>query len=212
MQAALRETAKELFGSGRKTAPARPDQQATTGEEPETKSALLELHLTARQQIQLWDHVKTIENFWSSLKEIEPGIVARIASVAAARRWEVIFLTTRPTVAGETVQIQSQCWLDAHGFRFPSVYVVHRSRGKIADALQLDAVVDDRPENCLDVAVESKAKPILIWPSNPKHVPPGRVVPRSARRRAKRIGCRALDQKTIWKGNSGLASFWQHDV
>jgi hypothetical protein len=60
---------------------------------------------------------------------------------------------------------------------------VHRSRGKIADVLELDAVVDDRPENCLDVAVDSKSKPILIWPGDPKNVPPGaqrlgvRVVP-----------------------------------
>ena len=26
---------------------------------------------------------------------------------------------------------------------------------------------------CLDVAVESEAKPILIWPADPKHVPAG---------------------------------------
>jgi hypothetical protein len=96
------------------------------------------------------------------------------------RRWEVIFLTTRPLVAGETVQLQSQRWLKAHGFLLPSVFVVQRSRGRIADALHLDAVVDDRPENCLDVAVESKAKPILIWQADPKLVPPG----------AKRLGVR----------------------
>ena len=51
-------------------------------------------------------------------------------------------------------------------FRCPSVFVVQRSRGKIAEALDLDAVVDDRPENCLDVALDSKAKPILIWPGD----------------------------------------------
>ena len=38
-----------------------------------------ELHLTARQQMQLWDHVKKIENFWTTLPELEPGIIARIA-------------------------------------------------------------------------------------------------------------------------------------
>jgi hypothetical protein len=32
-----------------------------------------ELHLTARQLMQLWDHVKKIENFWSTLSELEPG-------------------------------------------------------------------------------------------------------------------------------------------
>jgi len=40
---------------------------------------------------------------------------------------------------------------------------VQGSRGRIAAALGLDVVVDDRPENCLDVAVECQARAILIW-------------------------------------------------
>jgi hypothetical protein len=182
MQSSLRQMAEELFGSdaGAKDA----TEPAADGPSPDSdsKKALVELHLTARQQMLVWDRVKTIENFWNTLPELEPGIVARIADVAARRRWEVIFLTTRPVVAGDTVQIQSQRWLEAHGFPLPSVFVVQRSRGKIADALQLDAVVDDRPENCLDVAVESKAKPILVWSVDPKLVPRG----------AERLGVRAV--------------------
>ena len=146
--------------------PKSDDDQAPT-------DAMRELQLTARQQMQLWDHVKKIENFWSTLPELEPGIIARIAKTAVERRWEVIFLTTRPSTAGELVQMQSQRWLEAHGFQYPSVYVVQRSRGKIADALALDAFVDDRPENCLDIAVESKAKVILVWHGNLADVPAG---------------------------------------
>jgi phosphoglycolate phosphatase-like HAD superfamily hydrolase len=142
-----------------------------------------ELHLTARQQMQLWDHVKKIDNFWTTLPELEPGIIARIAKTARERRWEIIFLTTRPSTAGDLVQLQSQRWLHAHGFQHPSVFVVQRSRGKIADALHLDAFVDDRPENCLDIAVESKAKVILIWPGDLKDVPAG----------AKRLGVRPVN-------------------
>lgn len=182
MHAALRKTAEELFGN-EPLANAADDQTgagSATDDETDGKRVLVQLHLSARQQMQVWDHVKTVENFWNSLPELEPGIVARLADVAAKRRWEVIFLTTRPVVAGDTVQIQSQRWLEAHGFPLPSVFVVQRSRGKIADVLQLDAVVDDRAENCLDVAVESKAKPILIWPADPKLLPPG----------AKRLGVR----------------------
>ncbi|HYB97082.1 MAG TPA: hypothetical protein VEC39_19070 [Vicinamibacterales bacterium] len=147
--------------------PARPeDDQSTT-------MAMHELHLTARQQAQLWDHVKTVENFWTTLPELEPGIIARIARNVTQRRWEIIFLTTRPPTRGDLVQIQSQRWLEAHGFQYPSVYVVQRSRGRIADALALDAFVDDRPENCLDIAVESKAKVILVWHGDPAEVPSG---------------------------------------
>jgi len=160
------------------------DKSAEPDDDAATNLAMEELHLTSRQQSQLWDHVKTVENFWTTLPELEPGIIARIAKTAQQRRWEVIFLTTRPATAGDLVQMQSQQWLAAHGFQYPSVFVVHRSRGKIADALHLDAFVDDRPENCLDIAVESKAKVILIWHGDLKLVPAG----------AKRMGVRAVNR------------------
>jgi hypothetical protein len=43
----------------------------------------------------------------------------------------------------------------------------------VATALDLDAVIDDRPENCLDVATESTAKAILVWPGSPDALGPG---------------------------------------
>jgi hypothetical protein len=129
--------------------------------------------LTDRQQRQLWLCVQKTPNFWAELSEIEPGAVAKLAAIMAAHRWEVIFLTQRPPCAGDTAQIQTQRWLQAHGFELPSVFVVSGSRGRIATALTLDAVVDDRPENCLDVATDSKALPLLVWRDTPESVPPG---------------------------------------
>lgn len=126
-------------------------------------SPLLSLDLTARQQSRLWGHVERLENFWESLDETEPGVVARLAALAAERRWEVIFLTRRPPTAGATAQVQSQRWLEARGFRLPCVYVVQGSRGRIAASLGLDVVVDDRPQNCLDVLAESPSRAVLVW-------------------------------------------------
>ena len=163
-----------------------PPPQPKPEDDQTTTLALDELHLTARQQSQLWDHVKQIENFWTTLSELEPGIISRIAKAASDRRWEIIFLTTRPSTKGELVQLQSQRWLEAHGFQYPSVFVVQRSRGKIADALHLDAFVDDRPENCLDIAVESRAKVILVWHGHLKAVPAG----------AKRLGVKPVSTIT----------------
>ena len=159
--------------SPQKTASSTDDSKPKSEDDQTTTLAMQELQLTARQQAQLWDHVKKIENFWTTLPELEAGIIARIAKNVIERRWEVIFLTTRPATVGELVQLQSQRWLEAHGMPYPSVFVVQRSRGKIADALALDAFVDDRPENCLDIAVESKAKVILVWHGDPKDVPSG---------------------------------------
>ena len=53
----------------------------------------------------------------------------------------------------------------------PSVFVVHGSRGRVAGRARLDVVVDDRPENCLDVVLESKAGAILVWRGSESSVP-----------------------------------------
>ena len=147
------------------------DRQATTEDSSDNVPSLLKLDMTTRQQRRLWRHIGSIESFWESLAEIEPGAVARVATAARDRRWEVIFLTKRPDSAGATAQVQSQRWLEANGFTLPSVYVVQGSRGRIADALGLDIVVDDRPENCLDVVVDSKARAILVWREEEKLLP-----------------------------------------
>jgi hypothetical protein len=129
------------------------------------------LHLTSRQRRRLWHHIATIDNFWETLKEIEPGSIARFAALATDRRWETIFLTKRPASAGATAQVQTQRWLESKGFRLPSVYVVQGSRGQIAAALALDFVIDDTPENCLDVVIDSRARAILVWREDAKQLP-----------------------------------------
>jgi hypothetical protein len=146
-------------------------KQAAAEAAPDNVTPLLRLNMTSRQQRKLWAHVESIENFWMRLEELEPGIVARLGAIAAERRWEVIFLTKRPQSAGFTAQVQSQKWLESKGFPLPSVFVVQGSRGRIAAALGLDIVIDDRPENCLDVIVDSKARAILVWRDDESLVP-----------------------------------------
>jgi hypothetical protein len=149
-----------------------PDQsKADSDTTLDNAPALVKLQMTTRQQRRLWHHVETIENFWESLTEIEPGSIARLAATATARRWEIIFLTKRPESAGATAQVQTQRWLESKGFPLPSVYVVQGSRGLIAAALGLHFVVDDRPENCLDVVVDSKARAILVWREDDQQLP-----------------------------------------
>ena len=132
---------------------------------------MIKLNLSPRQQRKLWRHVESIENFWCTLAELEPGVIRRLASIAAERRWEIIFLTKRPQSAGATAQVQTQRWLESKGFALPSVFVVQGSRGRIAAALGLDIVIDDRPENCLDVVVDSKARAILVWREDQRQLP-----------------------------------------
>jgi hypothetical protein len=159
--------------------PEAPDQgepgapeTVTTAVAPDDVPSFLKLTMTARQQSRLWRHIESIDNFWETLDECEPGVVARLAAIVLERRWEVIFLTKRPETAGATAQAQTQRWLVSKGFPLPSVFVVQRSRGRIAAALELDIVIDDRPENCLDVVVDSKARAILVWRPDLKALPP----------------------------------------
>ena len=118
--------------------------------------------LDVSQERQLWRHIEGVENFWEGLQELEEGAVRRLARIAEERRWQILFITTRPATAGATVQVQSQRWLQSKGFALPSVFVVYGSRGKVASALNLDAVVDDRLDNCLDVIADSTARPLLF--------------------------------------------------
>ena len=176
MDSALVHQAEALFGEKltrrrEKLAIARATNPRTTDSIPDQHPPAGPLNLTTRQHRRLWRHVATIENFWQTLREIEPGAVKRLAAVAAARRWEVIFLTKRPATAGRSAQVQSQRWLVSKGFERPSVCVVQGSRGLIAAALDLDVVVDDRHDNCYDVVVDSSARALLVWREDGQQLP-----------------------------------------
>jgi hypothetical protein len=184
LHSAFAGTARQLFPElDSATRPAEDGRTAPTGEtltaaEPPVPAipSLTELPLTHRQVDAVWRSLARVENFWESLSELEPGAIKNLAAMADERGWEVLFVTSRPRSAGRTIQRQSQRWLEACGFPLPSVYVVQGSRGLVAKALQIDVVIDDRPENCLDVVLESSAGAMLVWRG-------GRgAVPASARR------------------------------
>lgn len=181
MDAGLLREAEALFGKGvarrREESAEAPPPDVEPGDaaaaRPESIPPPVRLQITSRQERQLWRHIETVENFWEGLAEIEPGVVKNLASLAAERRWEIIFLTKRPESAGATAQVQTQRWLQSKGFTLPSVFVVQGSRGRIASALHLDVIIDDRPENCLDVMMDSKrARAILVWRDDAARLPP----------------------------------------
>ena len=181
MEGALQRIAEELFGpnvalrpagSEHLDAPASVDDVGDDTTKVEARAEKKQV-LTGRQLRRVWERVAGTENFWAALPEIEPGSVARIAAMRSDHRLEVIFLTQRPDTQGEITQLQTQRWLAAHGFELPSVFVLRGSRGLAASALQIDVVVDDRPENCLEVATESRARPLLLWRDPIELLPPG---------------------------------------
>ena len=119
---------------------------------------------TRRRRDAIWSAIHSTPDFWATLKPLDPGAVKRIHEMMLRHSWEVFFITQRPSTAGQTVQRQTQLWLREQGFDIPSVLVISGSRGAAAGALRLNFHVDDSPQNCLDVASDSRARPILIVP------------------------------------------------
>ena len=85
----------------------------------------------------IWQVITATPNWWLGLAPYEPAQIARLYQLARRNRWEVAFLTSRIPSAGDSVQFQSQAWLEAHGFYMPAVVTVPGSRGEIANALRL---------------------------------------------------------------------------
>jgi len=174
MDRSLQRIAERLFGPGVRVR----NHPVVDGDAPGDDNGASDVAansrvLTPRQMRAVWQEVRATENFWTTLDELEAGSVRRFAEMTALHRWHVVFMTRRPQTSGESSQRQSQRWLEEKGFTLPSVCIVPHSRGVLAGALELHAVVDDRPETCLDVAADSRAEPILVWRANAATLPPG---------------------------------------
>ena len=117
----------------------------------------------------IWRAIEATPNFWTTLRPIEPGAVERLYQLTGELNWEVFFITQRPGTAGRTVQWQTHKWLVEQGFLTPSVIPLSGGRGKAASALRLDYLVDDTPQNCLDVLADSAARSILLVDPHDPH-------------------------------------------
>lgn len=139
-----------------------PDDTEERERNTSVRETVARLREDRRRRRGVWNAIGTTEDFWTTLQPLEEGLVARLAAAAARHRWEVFFVTQRPETAGETAQRQTQRWLAAQGFELPSVVVMRGSRGRLADVLGLDYLVDDTPKNCVDVVADSATRVILV--------------------------------------------------
>ena len=110
----------------------------------------------------VWKKIAATHNWWTTVSAYEPRQIARLQGLAREGRWEVVFLTKRPASSGDTVQFQTQWWLEQHGFLMPSVVTVPGSRGELANALRLDLIADDQLLNCAEVVGASTTKAVLL--------------------------------------------------
>jgi hypothetical protein len=122
--------------------------------------------LSAADVRRVWDYIATAQNWWMEVPAYEPDQIARLYSLTRAAGWEVFFMTKRPPSAGDSVQFQTQWWIERFGFYLPAVLTVPGSRGDIANGLRLDLVLDDQLINCVEVISTAPAKAVLVLRSN----------------------------------------------
>lgn len=110
----------------------------------------------------VWEFIAKAQNWWMEVPAYEPAQIARLYGLTRAAGWEVFFLTKRPPSAGDSVQFQTQWWIERFGFYLPAVMTVPGSRGDIANGLRLDLVVDDQVINCAEVISACATKAVLM--------------------------------------------------
>ena len=198
---AFRDIETRLFGAGSALPAEAPEVEARQEEQAGRQGpAGASPRESRRRRDAVWRVIHETPDFWMTLRPHDPMAVRRIHEMMLRHRLEVFFITQRPATVGQTVQRQTQQWLRQQGFDLPSVLVISGSRGAAAGAIRLDYHVDDSPQNCLDVASDSRARPILIVPE------PDAVTENSAKRLrigvARSIG-QALDilEHTLNGGN-----------
>jgi len=110
----------------------------------------------------VWNHIARRANWWMTLRAYEPAEIGRLYGLARSNKWEVCFLTKRPASAGDSVQFQTQWWLEQQGFYLPAVITVPGSRGDLANALRLDVAIDDQFVNCAEIIGAGPTKALLM--------------------------------------------------
>jgi hypothetical protein len=122
--------------------------------------------LSAGEVRRVWEYIAGAQNWWMDVPAYEPDQIARLYSLMRAAGWEVVFMTKRPPSAGDSVQFQTQWWIERFGFYLPAVLTVPGSRGDIANGLRLDLVLDDQLINCVEVISTAPTKAMLVLRSN----------------------------------------------
>ena len=156
--AGVEDEAPESFGDDGETPLGSGDEK----QDDMARGAVKHLREQRQRHLAVWHAIEATHDFWTTLRPLEEGLVARLAEAATRHRWEVLFITQRPDTVGETAQRQTQRWLVAYGFDLPAVVIARGGRGALADALALDYLVDDTAKNCVDVVADSDTRVILV--------------------------------------------------
>lgn len=110
------------------------------------------LQLTDEETAQSWKEVAKVTNFWSHLKPLPSFDAETIRLLSTLISWhDVYFVTNRFETPGTSPMKQTKYWLYVNAFIQAPNVLIAKDKGPMASVLQLDAFIDDRPKNCIDV-------------------------------------------------------------
>lgn len=126
--------------------------------------------VTKEEIERVWERIKISDNWFYMNCSALPGVPENLPWLV--ENHDVYFITARIETPGFSVQKQTQLSLSDIGIQFPTVLVEH-NKGAIADALRLDAFIDDKIENLRDVDsfVTSTAKLFVMNRSHNEDYP-----------------------------------------
>ncbi len=95
-----------------------------------------------------WDEINAPESsFWATLPAY-PEIHTFVKMIKEMREGnDVYFITTR---TGATPKQQTERWFEYYGL-YGATVLVSKHKGEVAAGLELDHMIDDKPENCVNV-------------------------------------------------------------
>ncbi len=106
--------------------------------------------LTGEEHRRIWLKIQATKDFWLKLGK-KPGTegLKWVRPVDA----DIFYITSRVPSRGLPIEIQTIKWIaDNYNIDYPTVLCTDGlSKGAIVAALKLDAFVDDRDKNCLEV-------------------------------------------------------------
>ena len=127
---------------------------------------------TKDQDREAWRRVLDGETFWYNLKPLlyTENALAVLTS-AYVEGHDVYFLTSR---GGKFAHQQSFAWLVKNGYGVsPQVLLTNKGKGGTARNLGLTHFVDDKPENCFEVAEQSPKTRVFMlrqrWNDHPHY-------------------------------------------
>lgn len=138
--------------------------------------------VTNSEMKEAWVKAAGTNNLWAKLERL-PSFDADTVHLlyVASQRHDVFFVTNRFDTPGASAMKQTKYWFFHNAYIQAPNVLLAKDKGPMATVLQLDAFIDDKPQNCLDVlAARPTAQVYLADSSHNKTFDGGERIPRVA--------------------------------